>query len=93
MPEQTKKQYQSELGHTKAFFVPHPNANHLNAQDVAYELVVSTKDLSTVIFNCFDDGNKLAIKDEIVANLICEIQTKLEMIEAILPMAFGDKEA
>ena len=24
MPNQTKKQYQSELGHTKAFFVPHP---------------------------------------------------------------------
>ena len=93
MPNQTKKQYQSELGHTKAFFIPHPSANHLNAQDVAYELVASTKDLSTVIFNCFDGGTKLVIKDEIVANLICEIQTRLEMIEAILPMAFNDGEA
>ncbi len=89
MPNQTKKQYQSELGHTKAFFISHPSANHLNAQDVAYELVASTEDLSTVIFNCFDGGTKLVIKDEIVANLICEIQTKLEMIEAILPMGLS----
>lgn len=32
------------------------------------------------------------IKAEIVANLIIEIHTKLEMIEAILPMAFDEKK-
>lgn len=32
------------------------------------------------------------IKAEIVANLIIEIHTKLEMIEAILPMAFDGEE-
>ncbi|WP_180072391.1 hypothetical protein [Acinetobacter sp. YH12075] len=93
MPNQTKKTYKPELGCTQAFFVPHPDANHLNAQDAVHSLVTSTKDLSIAVFNCFDGGTKLVIKDEIVANLIYEIQTKLEMIEAILPMAFGDKEA
>lgn len=90
MPNQTKKPYRPELNCTQAFFIPHPDANHLNAQDAVQSLVTSTKDLSTVIFNCFDGGTKLVIKDEVVANLIHEMQTKLEMIEAILPMAFND---
>lgn len=91
MTELENKKYNSKLGSVDTFFIPHPDANHLNAQDVAYELVASAKDISTVIFNCFDGGTKLVIKDEIVANLICEIQTKLEMIERVLPMAFGDE--
>jgi hypothetical protein len=86
MPNQ--KEYLSKLSTTTAFFVPHKDANHLNAQDVIYELVGSTKDISIATFQCFEGGNKLMIKDEIVANLIYEIQTKLEMIEKILPMAF-----
>ena len=92
MPNQNQKPYKPELSCTQAFFIPHPDANHLNAQDTVQSLVASTKDLSTVIFNCFDDGTKLVIKDEVVANLIYEMQTKLEMIEAILPIAFNDGE-
>ncbi|WP_180176639.1 MULTISPECIES: hypothetical protein [unclassified Acinetobacter] len=92
MSNQIKKAYNSSLGSTSAFFAPHPEANHLNAQDVAFELVASAKDISIATFQCFEGGNRLMIKAEIVANLIVEIQTKLEMIEAILPMAFDGEE-
>ena len=88
MPNQIKKPYNSLLCCTSEFFVPHSEANHLNAQDVVHSLVTGAKDISIATFQCFDGGNKLMIKDEIVANLIYEIQTKLEMIEKILPMAF-----
>ncbi|EOR07296.1 hypothetical protein [Acinetobacter tandoii] len=93
MPTQIKKTYNPSLGSTSAFFVPDAEANHLNAQDVAYELVASAKDISIATFQCFEGGNKLMIKAEIVANLIIEIQTKLEMIERILPLAFESEEA
>lgn len=93
MPNQIKKTHNPSLGYTTAFFAPHPEANHLNAQDVAYELVASAKDISIATFQCFDGGNKLMIKAEIVANLIAEIQTKLEMIERILPLALESEEA
>ena len=88
MPNQNKPKYNCLFGSTSEFFVPHKEANHLNAQDVVESLVASAKDISIATFQCFDGGNKLMIKDEIVANLIYEIQTKLEMIEKILPMAF-----
>jgi hypothetical protein len=93
MPTQIKKTYNPSLGSTSAFFVPDAEANYLNAQDVAYELVASAKDISIATFQCFEGGNKLMIKAEIVANLIAEIQTKLEMIERILPLAFESEEA
>lgn len=93
MPTQIKKTYNPSLGYTSAFFAPRAEANYLNAQDVAYELVASAKDISIATFQCFDGGNKLVIKAEIVANLIAEIQTKLEMIERILPLAFESEEA
>lgn len=93
MSNQIKKAYNPSLGNTSTFFTPHPDANHLNAQDVAYELVASAKDISIATFQCFEGGNKLMIKAEIVANLIIEIQTKLEMIERILPLAFESEEA
>ena len=93
MSNQIKKTYNPSLGYTSAFFAPRAEANYLNAQDVAYELVASAKDISIATFQCFDDGNKLVIKAEIVANLIAEIQTKLEMIERILPLAFESEEA
>lgn len=93
MPNQIKKTYNPSLSYTSAFFAPHLEANNLNAQDVAYELVTSAKDISIATFQCFDGGNKLMIKAEIVANLIAEIQTKLEMIEQILPLAFESEEA
>lgn len=92
MSNQIKKAYNSSLGSTSAFFAPHPEANHLNAQDVAFELVASAKDISIATFQCFEGGNRLMIKAEIVANLIVEIQTKLEMIEQILPLAFESGE-
>ena len=93
MTELENKKYNSKLGSVDTFFIPHPGANHLNAQDVAYELVASAKDISIATFQCFDGGNKLMIKAEVVANLIAEIQTKLEMIERILPLAFESEEA
>lgn len=87
MPNQNKPEYNCLIGCTSDF-VPHSEANHLNAQDVIHSLVAGAKDISIATFNCFDGGTKLVIKDEIVANLIYEIQTKLEMIEKLLPMAF-----
>ena len=88
MPNQNKPKYNCLIGSTSEFFVPHSEATHLNAQDVVHSLVASAKDISIATFQCFEGGNKLMIKDEIVANLIYEIQTKLEMIEKLLPMAF-----
>lgn len=88
MPNQNKPKYNCLIGSTSEFFVPHKEATHLNAQDVVHSLVASAKDISIATFQCFEGGNKLMIKDEIVANLIYEIQTKLEMIEKVLPMAF-----
>ena len=89
MPNQnTKKEYFPELCTTTAFFVPHEDSNHLNAQDVVCSMVSSAKNISIATYNCFEDGKELAIKGEIVAELIFELQTKLEMIEKILPMAF-----
>ena len=88
LENQNEPKYNVLIGCTSDFFVPHSEANHLNAQDVIHSLVASAKDISIATFQCFEGGNKLMIKDEIVANLIYEIQTKLEMIEKILPMAF-----
>ena len=93
MSSSNKKAYNSSLGNTSAFFTPHPEANHLNAQDVAFELVASAKDISIATLQCFEGGNRLMIKQEIVASLIAEIQTKLEMIEKILPLAFEGEGA
>ena len=89
MTELENKKYNPGLGSVAAFFTPHPDANHLNAQDAVHGLVSNAKDLSIAVLNCFDDEEGLVIKDTIVANLIYDIQTKLEMIERVLPMAFG----
>ncbi|OUY09029.1 hypothetical protein [Acinetobacter populi] len=87
---QNPKPYNPELAITSNFYVPHAEANHLNAQDVIYNLVTSAKNISIASWNCFDDGETLNINHKIVAELIFEIQTKLEMIEKLLPMAFKD---
>ena len=84
----SKKPYSPDLAFTPEFFVPHKDANHLDAQDVVHNLVSSAKNISTATYNCFEDGRELAINAEIVADLIYELQTKLEMIEKILPLAF-----
>ena len=90
-----KKPHNLSLGSVAGFFTPHPDATPSDAQDVVCELVRSAKDISTATFHCFDGGTKLIVKDEIVSDLIFELQTKLEMIEKLLPMAFeyegGDK--
>ncbi len=91
IPTPTTKDYVPFFGVTSEFFVPHTKANHLNAQDVIYQLVTSATSISTATFNCFKDGKKLTINDEIVANLIHELQTKLELIEKLLPMAFQEE--
>ena len=90
MPTQinSNKPYNPSLCKTPDFFVPHEDSNHLNAQDVIHNLVSSAKNISIATYNCFEDGRELAINDEIVADLIYELQTKLEMIEKILPLAF-----
>ena len=69
MTELENKKYNSKLGSVDTFFIPHPGANHLNAQDVAFELVASAKDISIATFQCFEGGNRLMISAEIVANL------------------------
>ena len=86
MPNQ--KEYFPELCTTTGFFVPHEDSNHLNAQSVVCSMVSSAKNISIATWNCFEDGGELAIKGEVVADLIYELQTKLEMIEKILPLAF-----
>ncbi|EXE78011.1 MULTISPECIES: hypothetical protein [Acinetobacter calcoaceticus/baumannii complex] len=91
-PNPINKDYFPLLCLTNEFFVPHKDANHLNAQDVVVDLVNSAKNISIATWNCFEDGEKLVMKGEIVANLIFEIQTKLEMIEKILPLAFDDNK-
>lgn len=92
-PNPINKDYFPLLCLTSEFFVPHKDANHLDAQDVIFDLVNSAKNMSIATWNCFEDGEKLVMKGEIVANLISEIQTKLEMIEKILPLAFeGDEK-
>ena len=84
------KLYNPALGCAKEFFIPNPQANHFNAQDVACELIGSAKDIASALFQCFDGGHTLVIRGDIAANLIDEIKTKLEMAEKILPMAFED---
>lgn len=84
----SKNPYNVDLCNITEFYIPHPETNHLNAQDVIHSLVSSAKNISIATWNCFEDGKELAINDEVVADLIYEIQTKLEMIEKILPLAF-----
>lgn len=93
MSNSNKKPYNPSLCGTSDFFVPHKEANYLNAQDVVCSLVNSAKNISIATWNCFEDGKELAIKGEVVADLIYELQTKLELIEKILPFAFeGDTD-
>ena len=91
MPNQNKKPYNSLLGCTSEFFVPHSEANHLNAQDVIHDLLARAISTSTITWLMFEDrdGKMVnAANDNLVANMLFDIQTKLEMIEKILPMAF-----
>lgn len=88
----SKKIYNVSLGRIEDFYIPHPEANYLNAQDVIHSLLAQAINTSKTTQNCFDEDSKLDISSEIVSNLIWTIQTKLEMIEKILPMAFENNE-
>ena len=88
----SKKPYNLTLGCIESFYIPHPEADYANAQDVVYSMVSSAKNISIATWSCFKDGRELAIKGEVVADLIYELQTKLEMIERILPLAFQGEE-
>lgn len=86
--QNNQKPYNLSFGSIEEFYMPRPEANHLNAQDVIFNLINSAKNISIASWSCFEDGKELAINDEILADLIYEIQTKLKMIEQLLPMAF-----
>ena len=91
MPNQNKPKYNCLIGSTSEFFVPHSEANHLNAKDVIHDLLARAISTSTVTWLMFEyrDGKMVnAANDDLVANMLFDIQTKLEMIEKILPMAF-----
>lgn len=88
----SKKPHNTNLGCIQDFYIAHPKANYSNAQDVVYSMVSSAKNISIATWNCFEDGRELTINGEVVADLIYELQTKLEMIEKILPLAFQAEE-
>ena len=88
----SKKPYNANLGCIESFYIPHPEADYANAQDVVYSMVSSAKNISIATWSCFKDGRELAVKGEVVADLIYELQTHLEMIERILPLAFQGEE-
>lgn len=93
-PNPINKDYFPLLSLTNEFFVPHKDANHLNAQDVVYDLVkraVSSTAATWLMFEERDGKMVNMANDDLIANMLFDIQTKLEMIEKILPLAFeGD---
>ncbi len=44
----SKKPYNPALCNVDAFYIPHAEANHLNAQDVIHSLVTQAKTLATI---------------------------------------------
>lgn len=84
----SKKPYNPALGCIESFYIPHPEANHSNAQDVIHSLLGQALNTAIATQGCFEDGEKLDVSACVVSNLIWTIQTKLEMIEKILPLAF-----
>ena len=93
----SKKTHNLDLAYTADFYVPHPNADLLDARDVIHSLVTQSLSATTVTWLMFEDqGGRMVntANDSLVANMLWDIQTKLEMIEKILPMAFdsGDNK-
>lgn len=90
-----QKEYFPNLGNTSDFFVPHKDSNHLNAQDVIHDLVARAISTSKVTWLMFEDHDGKMVNmanDDLVANMLFDIQTKLEIIEKTLPLAFQGKE-
>ncbi|WP_010117400.1 hypothetical protein [Acinetobacter sp. P8-3-8] len=92
MQNQTKKKYFSNLCDASAFYVPHKDANHLNAQDIIKSLLSKSSNILIATLNCFENDKTLVISDEVLFSVIWDIQTKVEMIEKILPLAFEYQE-
>jgi len=89
-----KKLYNPTLSCAEAFFIPHKDSNHLNAQDVVFSMLRSSKSISTAAYNCFESKQGAMVlytNGDLVADLLFELQTKLEMIEKILPLAFENQ--
>ena len=86
MSNQIKNDYVPP-SNASAFFIPHPEANHLNAQDVAFELVSGSKNISIATFQYFKNDDDLISDEKII-----ELQTQLEMIEQVLPLVFESGE-
>ena len=90
-----QKEYLPNLGNTSDFFVPHKDSDHLNAQDVIHDLVARAISTSTVTWLMFEDRDGKMVNianDDLVANMLFDIQTKLEMIERVLPLAFDSED-
>lgn len=87
----SKKPYNPSLCNVTAFFVPHPEANHLNVRDALHQLVTQSLSATTATWLMFEDQDGRMVNKangDLIANMLFDIQTKLEMIEKILPLAF-----
>jgi len=93
MSNQIKNDYVPP-SNASAFFIPHPEANHLNAQDVAFELISGAKNISVATFQCFKNGNELMIDAKIIANLIGLILfNRIQTIQGLKVGAEVDRKA
>lgn len=90
----SKKPYNPALCNVDEFYIPHAEANHLNAQDVIHSLVTQAKTLATIGVCQYEQEDKQTVckmNNEHMQNLLWDIQTKLDMINKILPTAFDYK--
>ncbi|MHA3081287.1 hypothetical protein [Acinetobacter sp. ANC 5502] len=95
MPNQIQskkaKTHGNNLSLVDQFFSLNPNANTQNAQDIVHLLLTQSLNVTFATLNCFDDedGELISrVQDDVIANLLFDIQTKLELIEKVLPFAF-----
>lgn len=95
MPNQIQskkaKTHGTNLSLVDQFFSLNPNANTQNAQDIVHILLTQSLNVTFATLNCFDDedGELISrVQDDVIANLLFDIQTKLELIEKVLPFAF-----
>ena len=75
------------------FFIPHPQAKQVDAQDVLYALVNQSLDLSNAIALLFDfneNGHLVRIADdELLFNLVNQITNSLKLAKHAMPQALG----
>lgn len=95
MPNQIQskkaKTHGTNLSLVDQFFSLNPNAKTQNAQDIVHILLTQSLNVTFATLNCFDDedGELISrVQDDVIANLLFDIQTKLELIEKVLPFAF-----